>query len=69
MGSSDRRFKLLGLFIVALLLFNFPLLQLFSGTSRMLGIPVIYWYIFLSWIAIIALTARLVEHRNSKKKK
>ncbi|MCG8326466.1 MAG: hypothetical protein MI974_02215 [Chitinophagales bacterium] len=69
MGSSDRRFKLLGLFIVALLLFNFPLLQLFSGTSRLLGIPVIYWYIFLSWITIIALTARLVERRNSKKKK
>lgn len=55
--------------MVALLLFNFPLLQLFSGTSRLLGIPVIYWYIFLSWIVIIALTARLVEHRNSKKKK
>jgi len=39
------------------LLFNYPLLSLFSTEGKVLGIPVLYAYLFSSWALLIALTA------------
>ncbi len=56
--------RLLALFLVGCLLFNYPLLLLFSEDGVLWGIPVLYVYIFLSWAALIGLVAFVVESRR-----
>ena len=43
------------------LLFNYPFLALVSDERRVLGIPVLYAYLFLSWAVLIALLALVVR--------
>ncbi|WP_193367666.1 hypothetical protein [Pelagibius marinus] len=45
------------LFIVALLAFNPPVLSIFSVPELILGVPVLYLYIFFAWGAVIVLLA------------
>ncbi|WP_428624663.1 hypothetical protein [Sedimenticola sp.] len=47
---------LLILALAGLLLFNFPLLSLFSGIGSLSGIPGLLIYFFGLWLAIILLT-------------
>jgi hypothetical protein len=56
--------KLVALFILGAVLFNYPILSLFNKTGGALGIPVIYVYIFLAWAGIIGLVAWIVERRH-----
>lgn len=56
--------KLLALFFAGCLLFNYPLLHLFSRDGLLWGIPSLYIYIFVSWTALIGLTATIVELRK-----
>jgi hypothetical protein len=45
-------------------LFNYPILALFNLPSSVLGIPVLYAWIFLAWGVLIALMAWVVEKRE-----
>ena len=56
--------RLIALFLLGCLLFNYPLLYLFSGDDRLLGIPLLYVYIFIVWALLIALMAMVVERRT-----
>lgn len=56
---------LLGIFLLGVLLFNFPLLALFNVNTRLWGVPVLYVYLFASWGALIALMYYVIE-RNQK---
>lgn len=56
--------KLVGIFLLGVVLFNYPVLALFNKAASALGIPVVYAYIFLAWGALIALTAWIVERRR-----
>ncbi len=56
--------RLAALFLLGVLLFNYPLLQLFARDSMILGIPLIYCYAFCAWAALIALMALVVERRE-----
>ena len=56
--------RLVALFLLGLLLFNYPLLHLFAGPGQLLGIPVLYAYVFLVWALLIAVMALVVEKRN-----
>jgi len=56
--------RLAALFLLGLLLFNYPLLAVFNVTGTLLGIPVLYAYFFLAWAALIALMAWVVERRG-----
>ena len=47
--------RLAGLFLLGLLVFNFPLICLFNKAILIAGIPLFYLYLFGSWITIIAL--------------
>ena len=47
--------RLVGLFLLGMLLFNFPLLYLFNRPMLALGIPVLYLYLFTVWSLIIFL--------------
>jgi len=42
-------------------LLNFPLLAVFNHDGRVGGIPVLYLYVLLTWLALVLLTARLVQ--------
>ena len=60
-GGQRRGQQLLfvaGLFAVLL---NYPLLAAFDRASRVAGVPVLYLYILLAWLALILLTARLAK--------
>jgi len=56
--------RLAALFLLGLLLFNYPLLAVFNVSGTLLGIPVLYAYFFLAWAALIALMAWVVERRS-----
>ncbi len=45
--------------LLALLLFGFPFLAVFDVPSRVLGVPVLWAYLFAAWGLVIALGARL----------
>ena len=56
--------RLAALFLLGLLLFNYPLLTLFAGSLRVFGIPVLYFYVFAVWALLIGLMALVVEKRD-----
>ena len=56
--------RLAALFLLGFLLFNYPLLNLFAGRGQVLGIPVLYVYVFTVWALLIGLMAWVVEKRN-----
>ena len=59
--STQKSQRLVGLFLLGALLFNYPVLALFSRTAMVLGIPLIYAYIFSAWALLIGLLALVVE--------
>ena len=56
--------RLIAVFLLGCLLFNYPLLFLFNSDHRIFGIPLLYVYIFTAWALVIALIARVAD-RNS----
>jgi hypothetical protein len=59
--SSIKSQRLVALFLVGALLFNYPLLALFNRAVEVFGIPVLYAYVFLSWASLIGLLALVIE--------
>jgi hypothetical protein len=53
--------RLVALSMLGFLLFNYPLLALFSDHGFVFGIPVLYAYIFVSWGLLILLIALVIE--------
>ena len=50
MQEHDRRGqRLIALFILGCLLFNYPVLSLFNVAALFFGVPVLYAYIFAAW--------------------
>ena len=61
---GQRGQRLAALFLLGCLLFNYPLLQLFARDGMLLGVPVLYCYVFGAWAALIGLIALVVERRD-----
>jgi hypothetical protein len=57
--AKSQRF--VALCMLGLVLFNFPILALFNVGGTILGVPVLYAYIFMAWAALIALMALVAE--------
>jgi hypothetical protein len=55
--------RLVALFVLGNLLFNYPLLALFNQPDTALGIPLLYVYVFGAWTLLIALLALTVQQR------
>jgi hypothetical protein len=49
--------RLVALALLGFLLFNYPLLSLFSTEDTVLGVPLLYAYLFASWALLIGLMA------------
>ena len=55
-GRNRTAERLVGLVFLTALLFNPPILTLFSIDSSIFGLPVMFLYVFVSWGAVIAMT-------------
>jgi hypothetical protein len=55
--------RLVALFLLGNILFNFPLLSLFNKSHFLQGIPVLYIYVFAAWAGLIGLLAFVVEKK------
>ena len=53
--------RLVALSMLGCLVFNYPILELFNRPWTVLGIPVLYAFIFAAWGLLIALMALVVE--------
>lgn len=60
---TARRDRLVGLFLLGVVLFNPPVLNLVGGT--LWGWPVLYLYLFIVWALLIAGIAFVVERGGS----
>ena len=49
--------RLVGLFLLVFVLFNYPLLSLFNHETMVLGMPLLFFYIFTAWALLILLAA------------
>ncbi|MEX0731890.1 MAG: hypothetical protein WED00_18550 [Aquisalimonadaceae bacterium] len=67
MNETPRhRDRLVVLFLLGFLAFNYPLLSLFATDDRVFGLPVLYVYLFSIWGVFIFLTWWLVgRHREA----
>jgi len=62
MDRLERRAqRLVALCMLGWVLFNYPLLAVFNVSGSILGIPVLYAYLFLVWALLILLMALVVE--------
>ena len=61
MSNGRKSERLVAVAFLGLLLFDYPLLSLFSSEGRVLGIPVLYAYLFVAWTTVIALIALIVR--------
>ncbi len=53
--------RLIALFLLGTLLFNYPLLAVFDRVALAFGVPVLYVYVFSCWALLIGLLALVVE--------
>jgi len=58
---SRKAERLVGLFLLGCLLFNYPLLALFNLRATLFGIPALYAYLFAAWVLLVALAAAIME--------
>jgi len=56
--------RLVALSMLGCLVFNYPILELFNRPGTILGIPVLYAFIFVAWGLLIALMALVVETKS-----
>jgi hypothetical protein len=59
--SSRKGPRLVALFLLGCLLFNYPLLPLFNVRATVIGIPLLYAYLFAAWALLILLVAAVME--------
>jgi hypothetical protein len=64
MSDEQRGKRLIAVFLLGLVLVNFPLLAVAETGERLFGLPVLFLYLFAAWVGMIALLALIVEHRR-----
>jgi hypothetical protein len=63
-GHERRGQRLIALFVLGCVLFNYPVLSLFNVSAVAFGVPVLYAYLFAAWALLIALMALAAESRR-----
>jgi hypothetical protein len=56
--------RLVALFLFGCLLLNYPFLSLFNRVGTVMGIPIMYLWLFAVWALLIALMALVVERKD-----
>lgn len=63
-GDDERtRTRLVALAVVAFAVFNYPLLQVFDRDVLVLGVPLVWLYVFVAWALLIILVVLTVRER------
>ena len=64
--ETQKKSRLAVFFFIGCVLFNYPVLSLFSDEHKeILGIPLLYVYVFVTWALLIGLTFLIVRtHRK-----
>jgi hypothetical protein len=57
MSDRLKSARLMAAAVLALLLFNYPFLAVFGVDMLVVGVPVLWAYLFIVWAAVIALAA------------
>jgi hypothetical protein len=52
------------LFMLGCLLFSYPMLTLFEQPATVLGVPLVYAYLFGAWMLLIALAAWIARRMD-----
>lgn len=68
-NETKKAQKLISLFLISLLLMNFPLLSLFNAPSLLGSIPLLYVYIFGSWLVLIIIISLIINKKEKQKPK
>jgi hypothetical protein len=63
-GDNTTRDRAIGLFLIAFLAFNYPLLSLFAD-GWVFGFPLLYAYLFLVWLVLIVIKG-LIQGRTGR---
>ncbi|MFN4064088.1 hypothetical protein [Parazoarcus communis] len=53
--------RLVAVFLVGIVLFNFPFLSLFDRDLQVFGLPLLHVGVFVAWCGVIALMAWIAE--------
>jgi hypothetical protein len=56
--------RLIAVFLLGCLAFNYPLLSLFNVDLYLWGVPFLYVYMFVAWATLILLTALVIQGRS-----
>ena len=62
--KAKKNKRLVGLFLMGSVLFNYPLLSLFNLKTSILGMPLLIFYIFTAWVFLILLAAMATKTRG-----
>lgn len=62
---KNRSERLMALVLAGVLAFNYPLLSLFADGGLLLGIPILYLYLFVLWGIFILCTGLIIESKAS----
>ncbi len=62
--DGTRTKRVIGLFLLGYVLFNYPLITLVNLPRMFVGIPLLYVYLFGVWLLLIILTAMIVRSDN-----
>ncbi len=63
-ASGQTGQRLVAVFMMGCLLFNYPLLALFARPVDVAGIPLLYLYVLAAWSLLIAIMAWAVARRG-----
>lgn len=61
MGDSLRSARMVAVAALAVLLFGFPVMTLFDVDVRVLGVPLLWAYLFIAWTVVIAIVAWVIR--------
>lgn len=66
-SETQKKSRLSVLFFLGGILFNYPVLSLFSDENKeVLGIPLLYAYVFVTWALLIGLTFMTARNRRRR---
>ena len=60
--------RLVGLFLLGFVLFNYPIVSLFNIEAELLGIPILYHYCFGAWLLVIVLIRYVTRNQAGDSK-
>jgi hypothetical protein len=61
LSDSLRSARMVAVAAMSLLLFGFPFMALFDVDVRVLGVPLLWTYLFVAWVVVIAVVAWVVR--------